>query len=164
MQFAILTISDSRTEQTDTSGQLIQEALTAAGLTCLARKIVADDRVQIQAAYLQLELQGPDLIITNGGTGLACRDVTIAALTPLFSVTSPGFGEAFRQLSWVEIGPRALASQALCGFNYSNQLTYCLPGSKNAVQVALTKLILPDFKHLLFERSEQRKEVHHHVN
>ena len=98
MQFAILTISDSRTEQTDTSGQLIQEALTAAGLTCLARKIVADDRVQIQAAYLQLELQGPDLIITNGGTGLARRDVTIAALTPLFSVTSPGFGEAFRQL------------------------------------------------------------------
>lgn len=164
MKFSILTVSDSRTRESDTSGRLLKERLEKAGGACLDWRVVPDDRVQIQAAYLQMELGKPDLIITSGGTGLAQRDVTIPAITPLLAVTAPGFGEAFRQLSFAEIGPRALASQALCGFNYSDQLTYCLPGSKNAVENALTKLILPDFAHLLFERSNQRKEVHHHVN
>ncbi|MRN06769.1 MogA/MoaB family molybdenum cofactor biosynthesis protein [Lactobacillus sp. 0.1XD8-4] len=161
---AILTISDSRTLETDKSGKFITEKLTKAGLVITTRIVVNDDLVNIQAAYLQLEQQAPDIIITNGGTGIAHRDVTIPAITPLLKRLLPGFGEAFRQISFEEIGTRALASQALAGFNYRYQLTYCLPGSQNACQTALDKLIIPEYEHLLFESSPQRKEVHHHAH
>lgn len=161
---AILTVSDSRTYENDYSGQLIERALKQEGLEIDQRVIVKDDIVDIQAAYLQLEQAGPDIIISNGGTGIAQRDVTIPALRPLLLKLIPGFGEAFRQISMVEIGTHALASQALAGFNYRNQLTYCLPGSKNACQTALTRLIIPEYEHLLFESSDQRKEVHRHVD
>lgn len=164
MKFAIITVSDSRTKANDKSGQLIKAKFLAAEAECLDYVIVKDDLVKIQAAYLQAELTEPDLIILNGGTGIAKRDVTIPAITPLLTAQIPGFGEAFRQLSFTEIGTRGLASRALCGFNYRNQLTYCVPGSVNAVTLALEKLILPDYQHLLFERSEARKEMHHHVN
>ncbi|NGC77113.1 MogA/MoaB family molybdenum cofactor biosynthesis protein [Lactobacillus reuteri] len=161
---AILTISDSRALDDDISGKLIAETIINNGLSLSTRVIVNDDIVNIQAAYLQLEQASPDIIITNGGTGIAQRDVTIPAIRPLLAKIVPGFGEAFRQISFTEIGTRALASQALAGFNYLNQLTYCLPGSKNACQTALDKLILPEYDHLLFESSAQRKEVHHHAH
>ncbi|GGI63099.1 molybdenum cofactor biosynthesis protein B [Limosilactobacillus caviae] len=161
---AILTVSDSRTIDDDTSGKLIAEIMTNNGLSLSTRVVVNDDIVNIQAAYLQLEQANPDIIITNGGTGIAQRDVTIPAIRPLLTKIIPGFGEAFRQISFAEIGTRALASQALAGFNHRNQLTYCLPGSKNACQTALDKLILPEYDHLLFESSAQRKEVHHHAH
>lgn len=161
---AILTVSDSRTLDDDTSGKLIAETMLNNGLSLLTRVVVNDDIVNIQTAYLQLEQASPDIIITNGGTGIAQRDVTIPAIRPLLAKIIPGFGEAFRQISFEEIGTRALASQALAGFNYRNQLTYCLPGSKNACRTALDKLILPEYDHLLFESSVQRKEVHHHAH
>lgn len=163
-QAVILTISDSRELADDLAGNLITDKLTAAGITVSARQVVPDDIVDIQAAYLTMEQTNPAMIITTGGTGVAQRDVTIQALTPLIQKEIPGFGEAFRQISFAEIGTRALASQALAGFNYRHQLTYCLPGSKNACQTALTKLIIPEYQHLLNEISDQRKEVHHHAH
>lgn len=161
---AILTISDSRQLATDRSGDLIADRLTSHQFTILKRILVKDDLVDIQAAFLQLEQAGPDIIITNGGTGVAQRDTTIPTIRPLLVKVIPGFGEYFRQISLAEIGTRALASQALAGFNYRNQLTYCLPGSTNACQTALDRLIIPEYQHLLFESSNQRKEVHHHAH
>lgn len=148
----ILTVSDTRDLNTDKSGKLIAERLQHRGVTVMARHVVIDDIVDIQQQFLTFEQLGPDLIITNGGTGIAQRDVTITALTPLLPTMIPGFGEAFRELSFAEIGTRALASKAEAGFNNRNQLCYCLPGSTNACQTALDRLILPEFEHLLFER------------
>lgn len=161
---AILTVSDSRQLANDFSGQLISQTLKENGVDTLTRQVVKDDIVDIQAAYLQMEQAGPDIIITDGGTGIARRDVTVAAIKPLLLKTIPGFGEEFRRLSFDEIGTRALSSQALAGFNYRYQLTYCLPGSKNACQTALRRLIIPEYQHLIFESSNKRKEVHHHAH
>lgn len=122
---AILTISDSRDLKNDLSGQLIEDVMQQDGLEVSQRKMVVDDLVDIQSAYLQIEQSSPDIIITTGGTGIAQRDVTIPAIRPLLLKQIPGFGEAFRQFSMAEIGTHALASQALAGFNYRNQLTYC---------------------------------------
>lgn len=148
----ILTISDTRNLASDKSGQYLAQALQTHGVTVLNRQVVIDDTVDIQTQFLQFEQQGPDLIITNGGTGIAQRDVTIPALTPLLPTLVEGFGEAFRQLSFTEIGTRALASRAVAGFNQRNQLVYCLPGSTNACQTAMEELILPEFEHLIVER------------
>lgn len=149
---AILTVSDTRNLDNDKSGQTIATALGTAEITVTQRLVVPDDIVAIQSAFLQLELTEPDLIITNGGTGIAQRDVTFDALEPLLPVTIPGFGEHFRQISFTEIGTRALASRALAGFNVRDQLCFVLPGSTNACQTALQQLILPEWQHLLFER------------
>ncbi|EQM55546.1 molybdenum cofactor biosynthesis protein B [Lactiplantibacillus plantarum EGD-AQ4] len=148
----ILTVSDTRDLRMDKSGQLIASQLESHGVTVMARQVVIDDIVDIQQQFLAFEQLGPDLIVTNGGTGIAQRDVTIAALTPLLPTMIPGFGEAFRELSFEEIGTRALASKAEAGFNVRNQLCYCLPGSTNACRTALDQLILPEFEHLLYER------------
>ncbi|ATO54292.1 MogA/MoaB family molybdenum cofactor biosynthesis protein [Loigolactobacillus coryniformis] len=149
---AILTVSDTRNLDNDKSGQTIATALGTAEITVTQRLVVPDDIVAIQSAFLQLELTEPDMIITNGGTGIAQRDVTFDALEPLLPVTIPGFGEHFRQISFTEIGTRALASRALAGFNVRDQLCFVLPGSTNACQTALQQLILPEWQHLLFER------------
>lgn len=148
----ILTVSDTRGLADDKSGQYLEHALKTHGVTVSDRKVVIDDIVDIQSQFLQFEQQSPALIITNGGTGIAQRDVTIPALTPLLPTLIEGFGEAFRQLSFSEIGTHALASRALAGFNQRNQLVYCLPGSTNACQTAMEELILPEFEHLVFER------------
>lgn len=162
----IITVSDSRSKGTDRSGTILSKSLADHDETVeiISRMIVKDDLVDIQSAFLQAEQLNPHMIITNGGTGIARRDVTIEALTPLFRKVIPGFGEEFRQLSFQEIGTRALASRAVAAVNYRYQLTYCLPGSPNACKTAMESLIIPDYQHLLFELSEERKEVHHHVN
>ncbi|MFD1319131.1 MogA/MoaB family molybdenum cofactor biosynthesis protein [Loigolactobacillus zhaoyuanensis] len=149
---AILTISDTRNLDNDKSGQTIATALATADVDVSQRLVVPDDIVAIQSAFLKLEQTAPDLIITNGGTGIARRDVTFTALEPLLPVTIPGFGEQFRQISFTEIGTHALASRALAGFNVREQLCFVLPGSTNACQTALQQLILPELNHLLFER------------
>ncbi|MCH5461217.1 molybdenum cofactor biosynthesis protein MoaB [Lactobacillus sp. LC28-10] len=148
----ILTISDTRDLTSDKSGQYLETTLRAHGVSVTDRQVVIDDTVDIQSQFLQFEQQSPDLIITNGGTGIAQRDVTIPALTPLLPTLVEGFGETFRQLSFAEIGTRALASRAVAAFNQRNQLVYCLPGSTNACQTAMEELILPEFEHLIFER------------
>ncbi|MDD9149602.1 molybdenum cofactor biosynthesis protein MoaB [Sporolactobacillus sp. CQH2019] len=148
---AILTVSDTRNLETDTSGQLISSLCEDAGMAIFDRQVVIDDPLDIQISFLSFERQKLDLIITNGGTGIAQRDVTIPAIAPLLTKLIPGFGEAFRAISFREIGTRALASRAEAGFNLRGQLCYLLPGAGNACQTAMEKLILPEYEHLLYE-------------
>lgn len=153
---AILTISDTRTLENDESGNLLQSLLeTNTDFTAKARRIVKDDVLEIQHAFTELALM-PDitLILTNGGTGIAQRDVTFEAITPLLTDTLPGFGELFRQLSYDDIGTHAIASRAEAGFTVRQQLCFILPGSKKANILAMNQIILPELKHLFKERTK----------
>lgn len=141
----VITISDSRTPETDESGKLVRDLLLRSGHTVLFHVIVKDEAKQIVDAVEQASWTC-DAIITNGGTGLAPRDVTIAALLPLFQRALPGFGELFRSLSYQEIGSSAMMSGAIAGV-YHGRLVFCLPGSPDACRLALEKLIVPELGH-----------------
>jgi molybdenum cofactor biosynthesis protein B len=151
---AVVTVSDTRSPETDKSGQLIKQLLLAANHAVLAHKIIKDEPAQIQE---QIKLLGEtttlDVVIFNGGTGIAPRDTTYDAIEKLLEKTLPGFGELFRFLSYQEIGSRAIASRAVAGV-YQNQLIFSLPGSSNAVRLGMEKLILPELIHLV---SQMRK-------
>ncbi|ALF52873.1 molybdenum cofactor biosynthesis protein B [Nostoc piscinale CENA21] len=151
---AIVTVSDTRTPETDKSGQLIKQLLLGANHNIAAYAIIKDEPTQIQE---QIESLGKnanlDAIIFNGGTGIAPRDTTYDAIEQLLEKTLPGFGEIFRFLSYQEIGSRAIASRAVAGI-YQNKLIFSLPGSSNAVRLGLEKLILPEIVHLV---SQMRK-------
>lgn len=146
---AILTVSDTRTFETDRSGQLIQQALQAAGHSIIRYTILPDEPDQIRSQVLEW-CQTSELraIILNGGTGIAPRDTTYDAIEQLLEKTLPGFGELFRSLSYAEIGSRAMASRAIAGV-CQEKLIFSLPGSSNAVKLALEKLILPELSHLV---------------
>lgn len=153
---AILTISDTRDLTTDASGNFLQATLEAnTDFDEFPRRVVKDDILEIQHAFTELALL-PEvtLILTNGGTGIARRDVTFEALTPLLSDTIPGFGELFRQLSYEDIGTHAMASRAEAGFTVRQQLCFILPGSKKANALAMNQIILPELKHLFKERTK----------
>jgi molybdenum cofactor biosynthesis protein B len=146
---AVVTVSDTRSPETDKSGQLIQQLLLGANHLVGAYVIVKDEPTQIQG---QIELLGKistlDSVIFNGGTGIAPRDTTYDAIENLLEKTLPGFGEVFRFLSYQEIGSRAIASRAVAGI-YQNKLIFSLPGSTHAVQLAMSQLILPELPHLV---------------
>jgi len=148
---AVITVSDTRSLQTDRSGFLIKELLLNAGHSVVFYEILKDEPAQIQ---LQLETLGEqtelDAVIFNGGTGIAPRDTTYDALEKLLEKTLPGFGEVFRWLSYQEIGSRAIASRAVAGI-YKKKLIFSIPGSSGAVKLALEKLILPELVHLVQE-------------
>lgn len=132
LNIAVLTLSDTRTTETDTSGQALQDLLTSAGHRLAARDLCKDD-VYVTRAKVSAWIadEGIDVIITTGGTGLTQRDSTPEALTPLFDRTIEGFGELFRQVSFDEIGSSTIQSRAIGGL--ANQtLVFCLPGSTGA--------------------------------
>lgn len=136
-------MSDTRTLETDKSGALIAESVTAAGHLLAARNIVPDELMLLQGAFSAL-IADPkvDVVLATGGTGITQRDVTPEALAPLVTKWIPGFGELFRYLSYAEIGPATIQSRAeaaLCG----DTLVFALPGSTGAVRLALEKIILP---------------------
>ena len=148
---AVLTISDTRTEETDDGGKFIAEALNASGHKVQERRIIRDESGEIKRLVSKIAGSGElHLIITTGGTGIASRDNTIQTLTPLMDKTMEGFGELFRSLSYEEIGSRAMLSRAAGGV-VGNTLIFCLPGSLNAVKLGMEKLILPDLGHLVWE-------------
>jgi molybdenum cofactor biosynthesis protein B len=140
---AVLTVSDTRTAENDTSGDLIAERLTAAGHKVAARKILRDDVEQVRA---QVEAwiadPGVQAVITTGGTGLTRHDNIPEAIEPLLTRPIPGFGELFRWLSFEEIGTAAIESRAFAGVA-GDTLVFCLPGSTGACRTAMDKLILP---------------------
>ena len=146
---AVITVSDTRSKETDKSGQLIQQLLQAAGHGVEAYAIVKEDPEQIRAQMKSFG-QRSDLeaVIFNGGTGIAPRDTTYDAIESLSEKTLPGFGELFRWLSYEDIGSRAIASRAIAGI-YQGKLIFSLPGSSNAVSLAMQKLILPELNHLV---------------
>lgn len=145
----VLTVSDTRTDQTDASGRAIVDLLEEAGHVVAGRKIVRDDPDQV-LAVIQGQLDDPSLqvVITTGGTGITARDSTYEAIDMLIEKRLNGFGELFRMLSYHDIGPAAMMSRATAG-TIRGRIIVSLPGSEAAVRLALTKLLLPELGHLV---------------
>jgi len=145
----VLTISDTRTSANDSSGNAIAEMLTAAGHHVADRTIVKDDPGAVQNA-IQSKASAVDVVISTGGTGISARDSTYEAITTLFDKRLDGFGELFRMLSYQEIGAAAMLSRACAGVIGRTAL-FSLPGSENAVRLAMSRLILPEIGHVVRE-------------
>ncbi len=149
----ILTISDTRTEATDSSGRTICDLLWAEGHQVTGRKIVRDEPDQVRAAIQeQLAKADVQVVITTGGTGVTSRDTTYEAISGLLDKKLDGFGELFRMLSFQDIGSAAMLSRAVGGL-VKDKVILSLPGSEGAVRLAMTKLILPELGHLVREAS-----------
>lgn len=147
----VITVSDTRTFDDDTGGALIVDMLQNAGHTVEDRRIVIDNREQIVNALLDMAGDPAiDAVITTGGTGIARRDVTYDAVTSVLVRKIDGFGELFRMLSWEEIGSAAMLSRATAGA-IGSTVVFSIPGSRNAIQLAMEKLILPEIAHVVFE-------------
>ncbi|MEL7034278.1 MAG: MogA/MoaB family molybdenum cofactor biosynthesis protein [Cyanobacteria bacterium J06592_8] len=145
----VITISDTRTPETDKSGQLIQTLLKQAGHQIREYLILPDEPGEIQTEVRGVcQYPEVDALILNGGTGIAPRDTTYDAIEGILEKTLPGFGEIFRSLSYAEIGSRAIASRAVAG-TYHGTVVFSLPGSTKAVKLAMEKLILPELVHLV---------------
>lgn len=141
LNIAILTVSDTRTEQTDTSGDYLATAAQAAGHTVIAKQIVIDDIYRIRAVVSQWIADAEiNAVITTGGTGFSGRDSTPEALSVLFDKTIEGFGELFRAISYEEIGTSTIQSRALAGLA-NNTVIFCLPGSTSACRTGWEKII-----------------------
>jgi molybdenum cofactor biosynthesis protein B len=153
---AVITVSDTRTLDTDTGGARVAELLGAGGHPVVVREIVKDEPAEISATLSAL-LARDDVaaVIFTGGTGVAPRDVTPEAVEPLLDRVVPGFGELFRALSYQEIGSAALLSRALAGLA-SGRVVFVLPGSRGAVELAMEKLVLPELGHLAAEAVKTR--------
>jgi len=147
----VLTISDSKTPETDTSGALIRELLSAAGHRVTGHAIVKDDPEQV-AAVIRSGCAAPSVeaFILTGGTGITSRDSTYEAIEGLIDKRLAGFGELFRMLSYQEIGAAAMLSRAQGGV-VQGRVVFSLPGSPNACRLALEKLIIPELPHLIRE-------------
>jgi molybdenum cofactor biosynthesis protein B len=147
---AIVTVSDTRTPETDASGALIRELAEAAGHHVVGHRIVPDEPEQVAAALVELAEGEARLIIFNGGTGISRRDRTYDVISRALEKTLPGFGELFRLLSYQEVGAAAMLSRATAGV-YRGKVIFSTPGSPNAVRLAMEKLILPEIQHLAWE-------------
>jgi len=149
----VLTVSDTRTEATDTGGAVIRELLESAGHVVAGAAIVRDDPEAVTATVSrQLADAATQVIVTTGGTGITSRDGTFEAIDRLLDKRLTGFGELFRMLSFEEIGPAAMMSRAVAG-TVNGKALFVLPGSPNAVRLAMTKLILPELGHVVQQLS-----------
>jgi molybdopterin adenylyltransferase len=148
---AVVTVSDTRTLETDRGGQLVAELLAAAGHHVTGREIVPDDPARIRP--LLERLADPvtlDAVLITGGTGITERDQTFETVSSLLDKTMPGYGELFRMLSYEDIGPAAMLSRAIGGVR-NNVIVLTMPGSVAAVRLAMEKLIAPEIGHLVYE-------------
>ena len=145
----IVTVSDTRTPENDESGSLIRGMLEQSGHHMLGLRIVKDDPVEIQAALLSVP-QETEAVIFNGGTGISRSDCTCDVLAARLEKTLPGFGELFRMLSYQEIGSAAIMSRATAGV-IGYRVVISIPGSANAVRLAMEKIILPELAHMVWE-------------
>ena len=148
----VLTCSDSRAHADDVSGRALREGLEAAGHTVVGQTVVRDEPEEIRAAVEQGLQGGARAVLVTGGTGITRRDQTVEAIRPLLEKEIPGFGELFRMLSFQEIGSAAWLSRALAG-TVRGTLVFVLPGSPNAVRLALDRLILRELGHAVRELS-----------
>ncbi len=145
---ATLTVSDTRTASDDESGRLLRAALEAAEYELLAHRIVEDDVGVIGRAVRDAAEKGASMLVITGGTGIAPRDVTVEAIEQLFHKRLDGFGEAFRRLSWDELGARAILSRATAGI-VDRMIVFALPGSTKAVKLGVEQIIVPLAPHAL---------------
>lgn len=146
----VVTCTDSRGEAQDDSGRALREGLESAGHTVCGYRVVRDEAQAIRTALTEAQAAGARAVLFNGGTGIGRRDVTVETLQPLFEKTLPGFGELFRMLSYRDIGSPALLSRAVAG-TWQGMVVFALPGSPQAVRLALEKLILPELGHAVRE-------------
>ncbi len=145
----VLTVSDTRTDDTDTSGRAISELLEAAGHHVAGKTIEPDEPTRVaELVRQQAAIADVDAIITTGGTGLTSRDSTFEAVDALLHKRLPGFGELFRMLSYQDIGAAAMLSRATAG-TIGRVIVICLPGSEKAVRLAMTNLVVPELGHLV---------------
>ncbi len=160
VRVAVLTISDTRTPETDTGGNAIVELMREAGHEISRREIVEDDAPRIEMVLQEfLADASVDAVITTGGTGISARDTTYEVVSRLIDKKLDGFGELFRMLSYEEIGAAAILSRAVAGASGS-KFVACLPGSTNAVRLAMEKLLVPEIPHVVFElRKHRTKET-----
>lgn len=161
IRIAILTVSDTRTDETDVGGRLIRDLCATAGHTIVSRAIVRDEPAEV-AAVVQTIVDGSEgseaaqVVLLTGGTGIAHRDTTVEALGARFEKTLDGFGELFRMLSFAEVGSAAMLSRATAGV-IGRVAVFLMPGSPAAVRLAMERLILPELGHIL---SQLGRRVH----
>jgi molybdopterin adenylyltransferase len=157
VRVAVLTISDTRTPETDTGGDTIDELMRGAGHEVVERDIVGDDATRIRTELLDLLARSDvDAVITTGGTGISARDTTYEVVDQMLEKRLDGFGEIFRMLSYEEVGAAAVLSRAVAGA-VGDKLVACLPGSRNAVRLAVEKLLVPEIAHVVFELRKHRE-------
>ena len=150
----VITVSDTRTEDTDTGGRAIAELLDAAGHEIVGRTIVKDDAELLRDAIgRQLANPSVQAIVTTGGTGITSRDCTYEAVSAMLWKRLDGFGELFRMLSYEQIGPPAMMSRATAGL-VSGRIVVSLPGSEAAVRLAMERLLIPELGHLVQQASK----------
>jgi molybdenum cofactor biosynthesis protein B len=147
VRVATVTVSDSRTDHDDEGGARLRERLEAAGFVITLTAIVRDEPDELRAVIARVcDGDLADAIVTTGGTGIAARDVTYEAVDGLLEKRLDGFGEAFRRLSWDEIGPRAVLSRAVAGV-HRNRIVVALPGSPKAVVLGIDRILAPMLAH-----------------
>ena len=145
----VITVSDTRTEATDSGGRAVMQLLTGSGHIIEGRRILRDEPAEVAALVRELAAAGQvDVIITTGGTGITRRDSTFEAIDGLLDKRLPGFGELFRMLSFQEIGAAAMLSRAVGGV-IGTTVVLLMPGSTAAVRLAIEKLVLPELGHLV---------------
>ena len=144
----VLTVSDTRTDATDTSGRAIRDLLTVAGHDVCGHAIVKDEPAEV-VAVVSHQLSGAEtqVVITTGGTGLTSRDSTYEAIAGIIEKRLDGFGELFRMLSFEDVGPAAMLSRATAG-TVGRAVVFILPGSEAAVRLAMSRLIVPELGHI----------------
>lgn len=160
VEVAVLTLSDTRAAEDDRSGILIREFLTRRGHSVVVHEILPEDPDTMRD-LLTRWIADPSIsaIITNGGTGISSRDSTHEVVAGLLDKKLDGFGELFRMLSWQEIGAAAMLSRAIAGSAGETAL-FALPGSSNAVRLAMEKLIGPELSHVVYELKKHRYDAH----
>lgn len=141
LNIAVLTVSDTRNEETDTSGRYLVDAIQEAGHNLIEKKIVIDDKYQLRAVVSNwIASQDVQVVLTTGGTGFTARDTTPEALSVLFDKDIEGFGELFRHISYLEIGTSTVQSRALAGIANKTAI-FCMPGSTGACRAAWTGIL-----------------------
>ncbi len=151
LRFAVVTISDTRTIENDETGRVIIDILEKDGHEVAQHDVIRDSRDAIRTAISGHAKAGnSDVIISNGGTGISKKDVTIESVEPILEKTLAGFGELFRTLSYDDIGTSAIMSRSLAGV-LDGRIVICLPGSPRAAELAMRKLIIPEIGHMVWE-------------
>ena len=149
VSIGLITVSDSRTPETDTNGIWLREAVVGAGGVVTGYRVVRDEPAEVRAAVDEL-VGDAQVVVVNGGTGVSRRDTTYDTLAGMLEKTLPGFGELFRMLSWEQVGAAAMLSRATAG-TYRGSVVVSVPGSPKAVALAWEKLIEPELAHLAWE-------------
>ncbi|HEV2147607.1 MAG TPA: molybdenum cofactor biosynthesis protein B [Longimicrobiaceae bacterium] len=147
---AIVTVSDSRTPETDTNAEFLRERIRAAGHAVAGYRLIRDEPEQVAAALEEMASGGARVVLFNGGTGIFPRDTTYDVLARMLEKTLPGFGELFRMLSWEQVGAAAMLSRATAG-TFRGRVVFSVPGSPAAVRLAWERLIEPELEHLAWE-------------